>query len=96
LIQEHLNLSWTNEVQSNTDAMNNIQAEQSSPIVFPPKDAIETMNKLILSGKTTRLKKLLAQIKADYPECVSFTSKAYRLLEQFRLEDIQKLIDKTN
>lgn len=93
LVQEHLHLSWTSEIQSRKDVMNDIQVEQA-PIVFPPTDAIKTMNKLILSGKTTRLKRLLAQIKVDFPECTSFTSKAYRLLEQFRLEDMQKLINK--
>jgi signal transduction histidine kinase len=93
LIQEHLNLSWTNDIQSNTESQNTLQIEKNS-IVYPPNEAIEAMSKLILSGKATRLKKLLAQINVDYPECVSFTRKAYRFLEQFRLEDIQKLIEK--
>jgi len=92
LIQEHLHLSWTNDVTSNTESQDDEQLESPS-IVLPPKDAVETMNKLILCGKTTRLKKLLAQIKADFPKCISFTSKAYQLLEQFRLEEIQELID---
>ena len=93
LIQEHLHLSWTNEASSDKESQINEQVE-SPPIVLPPNDAIETMNKLILSGKTTRLKKLLAQIKDDFPKCITFTSKAYQLLEQFRLEEIQNLIDK--
>jgi signal transduction histidine kinase len=92
LIKEHLQLSWTNEFPSNLKTVNNKQ--DSPPIVFPPNDAIATMNKLILSGRTTRLKKLLAQIEADYPECLSFTTKAYRLLEKFRFEEIQQLISK--
>jgi signal transduction histidine kinase len=95
LIQEHLKLSWTSETQSNKADLKDSKEEQT-PIVFPPIDAIKTMNKLVLSGKTTRLKKLLTQIKVDFPECTSFTRKAYRLLEQFRLEDIQRLIEKKN
>jgi signal transduction histidine kinase len=95
LVQEHLHLSWTSEIQSPKDDSKDTLIEQM-PIVFPPKDAIQTINKLILSGKTTRLKKILSQIKVDFPECISFTSKAYRLLEQFRLEDIQRLIEKNN
>jgi len=93
LIQEHLNLSWTNDTQSNTESQDNLNIEKT-PIVYPPRDAIETMNKFILSGRATRLKKLLVKISVDYPECVSFTRKANRFLEQFRLEDIQKLIEK--
>jgi len=93
LIKEHLHLSWRNDSQSDTDPLNNMKVDPA-PIVCPPKEIIETMNKLILSGKTTRLKKILAQIKEDHPECKTFTKKANRLLEQFRLEDIQKLFDK--
>jgi len=93
LIQEHLHLSWTSEEPRNNEPAYKDNEEQTR-VVLPPDDTIQTMNKLILSGKTTRLKKLLAQIDDDYPECVSFTCKAYRLLEQFRLEDIQKMINK--
>jgi signal transduction histidine kinase len=95
LIQEHLHLSWTSEEPHNKESANKANEEQSR-IILPPNDAIDTMNKLLLSGKTTRLKKLLAQIDIEYPECASFTRKAFRFLEQFRLEEIQKLIGNKN
>ena len=95
VIQEHLEISWIqNPSPVGTD--NNLETKPPSPsypIIFPPYEEIESMNKLVLSGKTTRLKNLIQKIEDHYPQCEGFVKKVRQLLEDFRLEEIQVLIN---
>ncbi|MBF0451343.1 MAG: response regulator [Candidatus Magnetomorum sp.] len=97
LIQENLNISWINDTADSDhfEKYSAIEHTESKPIIFPPPEEIKTINTLVLCGKTTRLKKHIRKIEENFPQCDAFTDKVRRLLDDFRLEDIQHFIHQT-
>ena len=94
LIQEHLDLSWISQAHTSVDDKHLLKTDvEQPPVIYPPYDEIEKMNKLVLSGKTTRLKAQIKKIDEHYPQCETFVKKVRQLLYEFRLEEIQLLID---
>ncbi|ETR67285.1 MAG: integral membrane sensor hybrid histidine kinase [Candidatus Magnetoglobus multicellularis str. Araruama] len=95
LIQEQLHLSWTSDMPKDTDEPTNKQ-QKDKPLIFPPDHELQTIQQLLLSGKTTRLKKIFSRLKEDYPHCETFINMSLQFLDNFRLEKIQHLISKAN
>jgi len=91
LIQENLNVTWINSKESSTTNVED-NAIDKAPIIFPPTAIIQTINQLVLSGKTTRLKKRLIEVQDEYPQCDRFVDRIRRFLEKFQLEEIQDFI----
>ncbi|KPA14097.1 multi-sensor hybrid histidine kinase [Candidatus Magnetomorum sp. HK-1] len=96
LIQENLKITWiddtTDSSDFDSDSLEN-NSEHATPIIFPSKDVIRTINNLVLSGKVTRLKRFMQEIKVKNAKYEVFTNKVNQLLKDFRLEEVQKFIN---
>ena len=61
-------------------------------IVFPPQQELEVLYEYAMMGDVDGLEEFAVALAADFPECAAFAKKVSQFAADFRIEEIQQLI----